>query len=814
MRKRSLLFISLLSVVYLGLAIVGFIYVLKNLEVIFWIIYLVLVLLIGIVSLIAFFGNRRISFRMRDLQEKYRNKNLLERRLQNSEDIALNYLPVGMIIYDDNMQIVWANHAAKEYFSNVLIDRKLTLVHEQLAKNIEKREGKFVLGIYGKDYEVIHYPKNKCVYLFEVTEREATKRRNRDNSGVIGIMSLDNFSEATQNLDFQDKANLQGKFLGAIDTWCKKYHIYFVNLRPEKSVIYFTRSQLDQLMAEEFQILEVINEIANQNEVRVTLSIGIAAYEENLDQLGVLAEEALKLALARGGDQVVVNLENQPLKFFGGKSNTVEKRTKITARINARAISDYIEDHPKVFIMPHKSTDVDALGASIGVLEMALSQKRDARIVLDFDNIDQTCQKVINMLNREYVKLMEYFIDPDDALDEINHDSLLFVVDHHSPLQSNAPKLIEKTKNLIVIDHHRRVDNLLTDVKLTYMEPYASSSVELVIELVELYSHEVTIDPFEATIMLAGMMIDTNNFTYRTGIRTFEAAAMLKRFGADPFKARLILRESLDHIKTKSNLINQAQIINNSFAIAKLPAESQTDRVQLAKTADELLEIDNIIAAFAIGNIGNETIAISARSIDKFNVSLIMEQFGGGGHLNNAAAQVEKSSVDEIAKTIEKTLETMFKEELTMKVILIKDVKGKGKKGEIVEVASGYGNYLLSSKQAIEASNANIKALEEEKAKLDKAFAQEIEEARKLKTQIEANPLKIYVKIGESGKLFGAVSSKQIADEYKKQHNIDLDKRKILLENNIHSLGVCDVPIRLHKDVSATIHLQVLEEEI
>ncbi len=814
MKKPLLAFIILSVATFLTAGVLGFIYVLNNLDTIYLVIYSVLLVVTIVSVVIAVFSNKKTVAKFQDLQDKFRKKNLLEKKLVNSEDIALNYMPIGMMIYDDVFQISWANHAAKDFFSNVLIDRKIALVHEEMAKNIEKREGKFVLNIYGKDYEIIHYPKNKCIYLFEVTEREAVKTKLREISSVLGIMSLDNFTEATANLDFQDKANLQGKFLGAIDSWCKKHHIYFVNLRPEKSVIYLTRRQLDNLIEEEFQILDTVNAISNQNEVRVSLSIGIACYEESFDLQGDLAEEALKLALGRGGDQVVVNLENQPLKFFGGKSNTVEKRTKITARINSRAISEFILKHDHVLIMPHKSTDMDALGAAIGVLEMALAQKKDAKIVLDFDTIDQTCQKVVNMLNREYVKLMEYFIDPEDALDEITQDSLLFIVDHHSPVQSNAPKLLEKTKHLIVIDHHRRIDNLLNDVMLTYMEPYASSSAELVIELVELYNHEVNIEPFEATIMLAGMMIDTNNFTYRTGVRTFEAAALLKRYGADPFKARLILRESLDHIKTKSNLVNQARIINNQFAIAMLPSESKTDRVQLAKTADELLEIDNIVGAFAIGNIGNGTIAVSARSIDKFNVSIIMEQFGGGGHLNNAAAQVENGTVDEIAKKIEIILETAFKEDLTMKVILVKDVRGKGKKGDAIEVASGYGNYLLTSKQAIEASLSNLRALEEDKAKSEKESAKEHEDALKIKTEIENQPLKIYVKIGETGKLFGAVSSKQIAEEYKKIYNIDIDKRKIVLENNIHSLGVYKVPVKLHKDITANINLQVLEEEV
>lgn len=779
----------------------------------FKIAYVFLVLLSVAIILTAMLLSKRRITRINSLEEKIKEMNLLNKRLKNSEDIALNYLPVGMVIYDEQYTISWANNAAKEYFSNVLTDRKLSVVHEELSKLVEKREGRSIVSIYDHEYEMVHYPKNKCVYLFEVSEREDTKKNLKEKMNTIGIMSLDNFGEATQNLDFQEKTSIQGKFLNAIDNWCKKHHIYFINLRPEKSVLLFTKRQLDELMKEDFKVLDEVSSISTTNDIRVSLSMGIACSDCEIDDLGDFAEEALKLALGRGGDQVVVNIQNQPLRFFGGKSNTAEKRTKITARINSRALSELLHKHEKVFIMPHKSTDIDALGGSVGLLQLALSEGKDAKIVLDFDNIDQTCQKVINMLNREYVKLLSYFIEPEDAISEVTSDSLVIVVDHHSPVQSNAPKLLEKTKYIIVIDHHRRIDNILSEVLLNYVEPYASSSSELVIELIDLYHSEVQIDPFEATMMLAGMMIDTNNFTYRTGVRTFEAAALLRQYGADPFKARLILRESLDDIKTKSNLVNQAKIINNHFAVTALQNESKTDRVQLAKTADELLEIDNIIAAFALGNIGNDTIAISARSIDKFNVQVIMEQFGGGGHLNNAAAQVQNESMESLIERIETILESTFKEELSMKVILIKDVRGKGKKGEVIEVASGFGNYLLSSKQAIEASNANLKSLEDAKETVEKEALADLENAKKLKDEVDNSPIKLYVKIGDSGKLFGAINSKQIAEEIKNQYNIELDKRKIVLEENIHSLGSYKVPIKLHKDVTAVINLQVLEEK-
>ena len=814
MIKNSTVVLTILSIIaYLSFGTVGVLYLIGQDNIILLILFVVLITAIFLSVLISLLFNHRRTGKIKVLENKIKEATMTQKRLKNSEDIALNYLPVGMILYDDTYTIKWSNSAAKDYFSNILVERKISFIHEELSNMISKREGKFIINVYGKEFEVVHYPKNKCIYLFEVSDREAMKRRLNENTNVIGILNLDNLDEATANLDFQVKTALHGKYLAALDNWCKKYDIYFMNLRSEKSSLIMTKKQLELAIKDEFSILDQINEISSQNEVRITLSMGIACAEIMGDELGQLAEDALKLAHGRGGDQVVVNMQNQPLKFYGGKSNTVEKRTKITARINSKAISDLISKHDATMIMPHASTDLDAFGASIGLLHMALVQNKNAYIVLDLDRVDQTTDKVFDMLNREYIKLIEYIIDPDDALNMINQNTLLIIVDHHSPTQTIEPKLLEKTKSIAIIDHHRRIDSLLSEVNLSYVEPYASSSVELVVELMELYNYELEIDSFEATVMLAGMMIDTNNFTYRTGVRTFEAAAMLKMYGADPFKAKLILRESLDDIKTKSNLVNSAQIILSHFAIAALPQESKSDRVQLAKTADELLEIDGIIAAFAIGSLGNDTVAISARSVDRFNVSVMMEQFGGGGHLNNAAAQIQNANISQIVAKIEDILNTTYKEEQNMKVILTKDVKGRGKKGEIIEVANGYGNFLLTSKQAIEASQSNLKTMENEKEKLEKDAEIELELMKRLKADIEMSPLKLYVNVGENGKLFGAVSSKQIADEYKRVYSLEIDKRKIALDDNIHSLGEYKIPIKLHKDVTAIINLQILEEQ-
>jgi len=773
---------------------------------------IVIFIVFGGVLLFEFITRQR-KLRIQQLETKIRETNVINKRKLNNEDIALNYLPVGIIIYDDEYIVDYANAAAKEFFSNVLVDRPLSVLNKELHDNVDKRVGKFLVELYDRLFDVVHYPKNKTVYFFEVTEREEIKHKYYENQNAIGILSLDNYVEATTNMDYQTKSTIEGSLLGILNKWCQDNHIYFISLRVDRAIIVTNRKKIDELMEEGFIILDQITAKAEEKDVRVSLSMGIASFDEDTSILGEYAEEALRLAIDRGGDQVVVNFKNQPIKFFGGRSNTVEKSSKITAKVTSNALSDYMASADDIFIMPHRTTDVDALGAAIGLLEMGLAKNKKAKIIIDFDDIDQTCQKVLNMLEHEYIKLLEFVIEPQEALAKVNQETLLILIDHHSPSQSNAPEMIEKSKNIIVIDHHRRINETIQDLLLNYVEPYASSSVELVTELIDFFDDDVDVHKFEATIMLAGMMIDTNNFSHRTGARTFEAAAKLKNLGADPSQARLILRESLDEIRTKSNLVNKAKIIDDRFAITALDEVEVTDRVQLAKTADELLEIDNIIAAFAVGKLDSTTIGISARSVSNFNVSVMMEKFGGGGHLNNAAAQLKNSSTEEILTKIEKLIESTYKEETTMKVILIKDVKGRGKKGDVIEVATGYGNYLLTSKHAIKANNANMEALErdiaEEKEKEDKNYNKALE----LKDIIEKSPISLHVKIGESGKLFGSINTKQIADELKKQYNITVDKRKIALDDKINTLGNFDIEVKLHRDVVATIDVAVLEKE-
>jgi ribosomal protein L9 len=299
---------------------------------------------------------------------------------------------------------------------------------------------------------------------------------------------------------------------------------------------------------------------------------------------------------------------------------------------------------------------------------------------------------------------------------------------------------------------------------------------------------------------------------YRTGSRTFEAAAYLRKFGAETFRVKTILRQGLDEIQRKSHLLTLAEVYFKRFSIVVIPDDLEPTRGLLAKVADDLLEIEDTVASFALGHLDDGTVGISARSLEGFNVQVVMEKFQGGGHLNNAGAQVESDDIDTVKADLIDILKETISEEKPMKVILMKDLKGKGKKGDVIEVAAGYANYLLTSKTAIEATQENLHSIEMEKAKQEEMEKKTIEEMRLLKERIEANPVKVFVKIGENGKLFGKVNSKQIASSYKQQHNITLDKRKIDLKHNISSLGNHKVEVKLHKTISATIEVLVVEE--
>ena len=773
------------------------------------------ILSIGLFNLYfqLFFFNRKnqkivwLSRKLKDTQDVVERKDIAEKKV-------IAEMPMGIVLYDEFFVVRWANNFAKDIFDNVLVKRNLETLSKEIFENLSRNhpESVLVVKIYTNEYEIIFDIENRVLYLTTVSEREEMRRKYEANTDVIGIINLDNLDDAISVLDVSERSYIQGRYLGVLETWADEFGFYIVPLTNAKLIVFMNKENLLELIEDEFKILDNIAEISRDIDLMVTLSSGFACTNIKLDKLGDIAQEALDLALSRGGDQIVVNIEGEDLRYYGGNTNTAEKRTRITTRINIQRLERLFDENNRVFIMPHVHPDTDAIGASMGLLKLAQTFNKESFIILDREDLDKTVKKILQLIEYEYVGFLGAIVSPSQALDMINREDLLILVDHHSYGQTLEEKMINKTKDLVIIDHHRKLSDAIPNALISHIEPYASSSVELVTEMIDLASKDVELNQFEATVMLSGMMVDTNNFIYRTGARTFEAAAILRKFGADTFKVKTILREGLSEIKLKSQLLSLAEVIHRKFSIVIVPSDIATSRNLLAKVADLLLEIDDTVASFAIGYFEEGKVGISARSLEGFNVQVLMEKFSGGGHLNNAGAQITTNDIAEVRLDLIDLLNEAVQEEKPMKIILIKDVKGRGKKGEVIDVAAGYGNYLLTSKNAIEATTENLQSIESEKAKKEEKEKQLLDEMKKLREKIEGLPVKVYVKIGENGKLFGKINSKHITTEFKKQNGFEIDKRKIQLKENISTLGSYKIDVKLHKDVTAKIEVLVVEE--
>lgn len=758
-------------------------------------------------------------FRKKDLRIKWLSnklqdtKELVEQKTK-VEQTVIKDIPIGIILYDNEYEIKWANDYAKDLFENVLVGRNIETISIEIYNKLidTKPMDLFVTKIYTEEYEVNIDTENKVVYFTNVTEREEINRRYDASTDVIAVFNLDNLDDAMSVLDVSERSYLQGRYLEVLEFWADEYGFYIMPVTNSKLIAFMQKENLEELIEDDFKIMDQITSISKENDLLVTLSAGIACANIKLSKLGDIAQDALDLALSRGGGQIVVNIEGNDLQYFGGNTNTAEKRTRITTRINTQKLERLLEDNNRVFIMPHKHPDSDAFGAAMGLLKLAHAFDKETYIIIDRDDVDKTVSKIIQMVEYEYVQFLDYIISPSKALDTINREDLLIVVDHHSFGQTVDERIVLRTNKLVIIDHHRKLSDAIQNALISHIEPYASSSVELVTEMISLCSREIELNQFEATVMLSGIVVDTNNYMYRTGTRTFEASAILRKHGADTFKVKTILREGLEEIQLKSQLLSLAEVVHKRFSIVLVPSTIHSSRNLLAKMADVLLEIEDTVAAFAIGTIEEKVIAISARSLEGFNVQIIMEKFGGGGHLNNAGAQLTNMDIKEVRLQLIKILNEAVQEEKPMKVILIKDLKGRGKKGDVIEVATGYANFLLSNKTAIEATSENLQSIESERAKKEEQERKLLEEMKELRDKVEQLPVKVFVKIGENGKLYGKITTKQIADEYKKQHNIDIDKRKIVMKSNISSLGNYTVLVKLHRDVEAKLEVLVVEE--
>lgn len=575
--------------------------------------------------------------------------NSLSYRVKNVGEETFMQMPIGIVLVNEDFLIEWSNPYMKEISNiEVLNGKELFILSEELYRLMKPEElRELTIELNERQYRVQFKPTDRVLYFFDVTEQLSMEAQYLANRTVLGILFMDNYDEITSMMDDQGRSSTNSLVTSIVNDWAERHGVYIKRVASDRFIAVLNEQILEQLEEKKFEILDEIREKTANKNLSLTLSIGIGTNSESLIELGSMAQSSLDLVLGRGGDQVAIKQPSGKIRFYGGKTNPVEKRTRVRARVISHALRDLIQDSDKVFIMGHRNPDMDSIGAAIGVRKMAAMNQVEGYIVLNFDELNGSVQRLMNEIEERDATLADRFIDPEIALSKMTSKSLLIVVDTHKPSMTIDKRLFNKTEKVVVIDHHRRGEEFIESPTLVYMEPYASSTAELVTELLEYQPKHDKLTMLEATALLSGIIVDTKSFTLRTGARTFEAASYLRTNGADTILIHRLLKEDLDTYVERSKIIQTVEFVCPGIAVARGEENLSYDSVLLAQTADILLSLKDVGASFVIARRHDGLVGISARSLGDVNVQIIMEQLGGGGHLTNAATQLEGVTVEE-----------------------------------------------------------------------------------------------------------------------------------------------------------------------
>lgn len=498
-----------------------------------------------------------------------------------------------------------------------------------------------------------------ALYVFDESELYRCKREKEEQKQVSALVYIDNYEEALDSIEDVKRSLLVAIIDRRVNQYFSKYDGLVRKMEKDKYFVVFKHKYLQEMQDDKFKVLEEVKAIKVGNEMAVTLSVGIGIKNDSYNENYEFARNAIDLALGRGGDQVVIK-DGEDVIYFGGKSKQVESKTRVKARVKAQALQEIIASCENVLIMGHSITDVDSLGAGIGIYCAATNLDKKAQIVIN--NPTSSVRPLMETFTKEKGYPGDMFIASEEALDMVSRDTLVMVVDTNRPSYTECPELLKKTSKIVVFDHHRQNSEVIENPTLSYIEPYASSACEMVAEVLQYFNDGIKINPTEADCIYAGVLIDTNNFMTKTGVRTFEAAAFLKRSGADVTRVRKMLRNDMACYKARAEAVRHAEVYRGAFAIAVCPSENvESPTIVGAQAANELLNIIGIKASFVLTEY-NGRIFISSRSIDEINVQIIMEKLGGGGHLNVAGAQLSGYNVTQARHMIKETLDEMLKE--------------------------------------------------------------------------------------------------------------------------------------------------------
>ncbi len=597
------------------------------------------------------------------------------------QKVLLKEFIVPYALLDNNGKILWMNDAFAKLCGKTRRYRKgVTNLFPDLTKDKlpKENEAEVTFQYDGKDYRAIMRTMSiqrlleesglieteghndlTALYLFDETEMNQYIRQKEDEKLVTGLLYLDNYEEALNSVEEVRRSLLVAlierklnKYFGEVDGLIKK-------LEKDKFILVMRQRSLEELKKNRFNILEDVKTVNIGNDMAVTISIGIGINAPTYSQNYEYARIAIDLALGRGGDQVVIKDRDQ-MTYFGGKSQQMGKSTRVKARVKAHALREFMVSKDKVVVMGHKIPDVDSIGAGIGIYRAAKSLNKKAHIVVN--NPTMSVRPIIESFrdNQDYDENM--FISSDEARDIVDDNTVVVVVDTNKPSYTECEDLLHMSKTIVVLDHHRQGSEVIQNAVLSYIEPYASSACEMVAEILQYFSDDIRIYNIEADALYSGIIIDTNNFTSKTGVRTFEAAAFLRRCGADVTRVRKMFRDDIQSYRAKAEAIRHVETYKGCFAIAVCPTDGvDSPTVVASQAANELLNIDSVKATFVLTDYQNK-IFISARAIDEVNVQLIMEKMGGGGHINMAGAQLPGATIDEAIEQLKKTIDQMIKE--------------------------------------------------------------------------------------------------------------------------------------------------------
>ena len=506
-----------------------------------------------------------------------------------------------------------------------------------------------ILDIENQEYVI-------AMYMFDETRLRKIEKENFDQKLVVGLIYIDNYEEVLQSVEDVRASLLAAlidrkinKFVANIDGIVRK-------LEKDKYFMVLKRQSLEAIRSEKFDIVDDVKTVSIGNELQVTISIGIGMGAETYGQLCDYSRAAMDLALGRGGDQAVVK-DGENVYYYGGKTKQVEKNTRVKARVKAHALREIIETKESLLIMGHKLSDIDALGAAVGIYKAARLFNKPAHIVLN--DVTASLRPMVDRFLDSEDYGPEVFVNSEEAVDIMNSGTLVVVVDVNRPSRTECPELLKMTKSVVVLDHHRQTSEIIENALLAYIEPYASSTCEMVAEILQYIQDGIRLRPLEADAMYGGIVIDTNNFVQKTSVRTFEAAAFLKRHGADVIRVKKLFRDNFSDYKWRADSVSRAEIFLDCFAITVSESEGvQSPTVVGAQIANELLDINGIEASFVLTEYNNK-IYVSARSLDTINVQLIMERMGGGGHMNMAGVQIEGKSLEEVKQMVIETVKEM-----------------------------------------------------------------------------------------------------------------------------------------------------------